>query len=649
MAAERILVVEDDGIVGRDLHASLQRLGYNPLDPVASGEAAVAAVARDKPDLVLMDIHLGNGMDGIEAADRIRRRFDVPTIFLTAFTDEATVHRANTTAPLGYIHKPFDDNELHAAVETGLSRRRIERQLAEGRRWFETTLNCIGDGVIAADARGRVTFMNPPAELFTGWARGDAIGRQLKEILIAIDESTGQPVECPGLQTLREGVPADEDSIDMMIVARDGVRKPVGITASPIRSGDDPLDGIVVVLRDITNRRFMERQMVSQHKMDAVGKLSNSIAHEFGNILGIVTSYASALVESLTPRTRPHEDAARILEAARHGTDITRRILHIARASDVAGSPQLKPTPLSHVLRTTANLVEEPFSCRSIEVVLSREESMPAIMADPEHMVDVMMDLLLNAAEWMPKGGTIRIDVSDRTIAKPNRRMNPKARSGHYAVIRVRDNGEGIPPEIMEQVFEPFFMPSKTSGISLGLSVVNSAILRYGGWITVKSRPKSGTTFHLYLPAAIGERPSDDGTAENRRLSILLIDDDAEELKHAEGLLAAEGHRVRPCSTAAEGTAWLKKHAGDIDLCIADAIMPDTDIAALLNSLSTIRSDGSLIVTCGFSRDYIRRFLPHGAWTFLQKPFDRDLLLTAVRRAAGQADPAPSDHDSGAC
>ncbi len=178
-----ILVVEDEGIVARDIQATLERLGYSITGTVASGEEAINMARYNHPDLVLMDIVLKGPIDGIEAAQKIRDELDIPVIYLTANADEATVERAKLTEPFGYILKPFEERELHTVVEMALHKHRLERQLQEREQWLSAVLRSIGDGVIATDDVGRVRFMNRIAEELTGWSQAEALDRQVGEIV----------------------------------------------------------------------------------------------------------------------------------------------------------------------------------------------------------------------------------------------------------------------------------------------------------------------------------------------------------------------------------------------------------------------------------------------------------------------------------
>jgi len=156
----KILVVEDETIIAMEIQDRLKRLGYQVSAIVTSGEDAIDKVDELKPELVLMDIMLEGDMDGVQAAEQIREKYDVPVVFVTAYSDDDTLQRAKITEPYGYILKPIEERELHTIIEIALYRHRMERKVKENERWFSTTLKSIGDGVITTDIQSRVTFMN---------------------------------------------------------------------------------------------------------------------------------------------------------------------------------------------------------------------------------------------------------------------------------------------------------------------------------------------------------------------------------------------------------------------------------------------------------------------------------------------------------
>ena len=193
MTTPSILIVEDEQIVAAGLKKRLQEFGYAVPAMATSGPEAIELAGRIQPDLVLMDIRLEGQMDGIEAAGQIRSRFRLPIVYLTAYSNPEVLNRAKITEPFGYILKPYQERELHVVIETALYKHRMERKLQERERWFVATLTSIGDGVVATDENGCITFMNPMAEILTGWAAGDALGLTVERVFNLVHEETRAP------------------------------------------------------------------------------------------------------------------------------------------------------------------------------------------------------------------------------------------------------------------------------------------------------------------------------------------------------------------------------------------------------------------------------------------------------------------------
>ncbi|MEJ2664376.1 MAG: response regulator, partial [Spirochaetia bacterium] len=182
MSQKKILIVEDEHIIAKDIKESLKTFGYAVVDIVYTGNDAIKKAEKHHPDLVLMDIMLKGNMNGIEVARHIRENFHIPVVFLTAYADEKTLHNAKLTEPFGYIIKPFEDAELHSTIQLALYKFKMERKLVERERWLTTILKSISDAVIVTDKNGKITFINPIAEMLTGWNNSDALGKDLFEI-----------------------------------------------------------------------------------------------------------------------------------------------------------------------------------------------------------------------------------------------------------------------------------------------------------------------------------------------------------------------------------------------------------------------------------------------------------------------------------
>ncbi len=253
MAGERILVVEDEGIVAEDIKDILKSLGYSVCNVASSGEEAIAKTGETRPDLVLMDIMLDGKKDGVEAAEQITVRFDVPVVYLTAYADESTLERAKMTGPYGYIVKPFEERDLHSAIEVALHKHQMDRKLKRRERLVSATLRSIGDMVVSTDASGNLIFMNSAAEVLTGWKQDEARGKPLGEVLRIVRGGTSEPAERLLNTVVRGGgIAAIED--DHLLVTVDGTRVPVDGTGAPLRDEAGGIVGAVLVFHSIAER-----------------------------------------------------------------------------------------------------------------------------------------------------------------------------------------------------------------------------------------------------------------------------------------------------------------------------------------------------------------------------------------------------------
>lgn len=247
MVKKEIIVVEDEIIVAEHIRRSLQNMGYSVPCIVSSGERAIEEVEDKKPDLVLMDIVLDGKMDGIEAAMEIKSRFNIPVVYLTAYSDEKILERAKITEPFGYIIKPFDERELNINIEIALYKHMMENKLKDREHWLNATLNSLGEAVIATDDKGIIKVINPFAEAITGWKQKDALGNSLTSILNVISEGSDTIVEDPVSKAAREGIfygLADRT----ILIAKGGQKMHVDIIGSVIKDERDKLKGIVLIL-----------------------------------------------------------------------------------------------------------------------------------------------------------------------------------------------------------------------------------------------------------------------------------------------------------------------------------------------------------------------------------------------------------------
>lgn len=252
-----VLIVEDEQIVAIDLQEHLEGMGYRVVAVAVTGEEAIVLARDCRPQIVVMDISLKGKLDGVDAAAHIGKTLRIPVVFLTSFSDSATVARAVSSAPYGYLTKPFQPRELRATLEVALVKAKLERQLRESEQWFSLTLRCVGDAVIATDDAGVVTFLNPEAERITGWSLNDARGSPIEDIVCLESGVSGAALPSPARKALAEVRTTDLEH-GARLRGRAGSRIPVDDSAAPIRAEDGTVLGAVIVMRDVTERQRRE-------------------------------------------------------------------------------------------------------------------------------------------------------------------------------------------------------------------------------------------------------------------------------------------------------------------------------------------------------------------------------------------------------
>jgi diguanylate cyclase (GGDEF)-like protein/PAS domain S-box-containing protein len=269
----RILIVEDEGLIARDIENMVKNAGYAVCGVVQSGPEAIRQAELLEPDLILMDIILQGDMDGIEAANIIRDRCGLPVIYLTSHADETTIERAKLSEPLGYTLKPVEQKELMTVMELALYKYKMELKLREREEWLGTILQSIGEGVVATDRTGCVTFMNPVAEKLTGWRQQESIGKPLTSILHAVDEDNGKLVRISIPEILAGHFKSPLNGTVQIVNYQE--RIPVELNATLIRDAKDGASGLVLVLYDLTERKRYEEKLRHNAVHDHLTDLPN--------------------------------------------------------------------------------------------------------------------------------------------------------------------------------------------------------------------------------------------------------------------------------------------------------------------------------------------------------------------------------------
>lgn len=494
MIQARVLVVEDEVIVARTIASQLTQLGYTVVDTASSGAAAIAKANRTQPDLVLMDVVLKGEMDGVTAATRIRTDLDIPIVFLTAYADEDTLQRAKNTLPLGYIVKPFSPGELRVAVELALFKHKMEQELRANREYLATLLRSMNDAVVATDAKGEVTFMNPAAEGLTGWKEADALGKSITEVLPLIDEVTGLPTEHPVGKVLQEQQVVYLKDFTAL-VTRQGKQIPIGDSASPLRRQLGEVSGAVVVFWDMTDRRQSELLSKALEKEQEVNQLKSQfismVSHEFRNPLAVIRTATELLdVQGASlSAVKMKSYLQRIKVSVRLMNQMLEEVLFMGRVE--AGRLQFSPMSLDIQQFCQEVLEEGGFDLSpNHDMVFTHPDRCPETVMDENLLRLILTNLLTNAVKYSPAGGAIHLDLSYHPTEP-------------FVILQVQDQGIGIPETDQAHLFESFFRASNAGsihGTGLGLAIVKKCVDLHQGQIEVSSEVNVGTTVTVRIP-----------------------------------------------------------------------------------------------------------------------------------------------------
>jgi PAS domain S-box-containing protein len=449
------------------------------------------------------------------------------------------------------------------------------RDLAEN---LSTTLDSIGDGVIACDADGTVTRMNPVAEKLTGWTFAEAKGRSLEDIFTILNGETRGPLESPVHRALRQGAIVAMPS-HSVLVRRDGSELPIADSCAPIKGADAVVRGGVLVFRDVSaEHRAREREEKSRRqlflaeRMASVGTLAAGAAHEINNPLGYVISNLDVAIEEVQAMTRRKSPArldelSEMLTDARNGAERVRQIVRGLKTFSRNEEEQRTALELRPILELAANMAANEIRHRAR--LVTHFGAVPLVEADGARLGQVFLNLLINAAQALPDGQSetneIRITTSTDTAGR--------------AIVDVEDTGPGIPANLLGRVFDPFFTTKPVGiGTGLGLSISQNIVKGFGGEIAIQSKEGSGTIFRVSLPpAAVQELPRESVTKPSRPpaggiAEVLVVDDEPDLGKAFKRLL--RGHSMT-LVTRAQAALDLLAAGKTFDIIFSDLMMPE--------------------------------------------------------------------------
>ncbi|WP_414569544.1 response regulator [Nostoc sp. CCY 9925] len=544
-----VLIVEDEYILAINLQESLESLGYIVLDIADSAEGAIARATKLRPNLILMDIRLRSGMDGIEAAGQIWRDLQIPVIYVTGHSDKSTVERATLTSPFGYILKPIKEQELYVAIQTALNRYNREQFLT-------SVLRGMGDGVIVVDTELRVKYINQVAEALTGWRWDEAKDKILTEVIKLIDEQTQLTVENPIIAALQQQTIIYLGS-RVLLVGKDGTTIPVADSATPLRDNNGVITGVVMVFRDDTQRRLIEERNLAAERakqleiqvaeLERLNQLKEDFlvttSHEMRTPLSNIKMAISVLENILDRQSVFNSEAsfsseivARYLNIMRdqceQELDLVDDLLYMRMIDADAYPLELTSIQLQNWLPHVAEGFEARVREQQQMLQVRVYPDLPPLVSDLASLTEIISELLNNACKYSPDNEQIQVTAEIVDITKSLINEDAESSVLHnlkvpYFQIKISNSGVEISIDEQSRIFDPFYRiaQSKTQDQSqvfdqiypivqsdrrqygntgLGLALVKKLVEYLQGTIEVNSS-QGWTNFIVKLPVLPSE------------------------------------------------------------------------------------------------------------------------------------------------
>jgi two-component system cell cycle sensor histidine kinase/response regulator CckA len=442
---------------------------------------------------------------------------------------------------------------------------------------------------------------------------------------------------------------AVEAGLERVLSGRAGVA-PIEITAgakrdhfsrvfmTPFAAGGGAHEAAILYVVDATEQKALEAKFAQSQKMEVVGKLAGGIAHDFNNMLTAILGFSDMLLSMHRPKDVAYKDLKNIQASANRAADLVRKLLALARQQTL----QNEITNLADVLTDEAPLLKRYLGEQS-ELKISSERDLWYVMTDKAEFIQALFNLITNAKDAMPDGGTLTIqarNIPEREIQKLGQR---EFTPGEYVLIEVGDTGHGMSREVMEKVFEPFFTTKAVGkGTGLGLASVYGMVKQSGGYIYPESEEGKGTTFRIYLPRHYVEKDDEVAAPKEKKKEaraadltgtgrVLLVEDEEVVRNFAARALKRQGYKVLEAGSGVEALEVMDKNKGKIDIVVSDVVMPEMDGPTLLKELRKKNPNLKIIFVSGYPNDAFKASIGDEDFAFLPKPFSLPQLAAKVK------------------
>jgi two-component system, cell cycle sensor histidine kinase and response regulator CckA len=531
----------------------------------------------------------------------------------------------------GTVAALYDDEHAvrgYAKVTRDLTLKRRNDELL--RSVLDNTL----DAIITIDEQGTILMINHAGETIFDQVAADIIGQNVRVLMPAPYHSEHDGY----LANYLRGGEAKVIGIgrEVMGLRSDGSTFPLDLAVNEFRLDNQRF--FVGIVRDISEKKTLERQLQRSQKMEAFGQLAGGVAHDFNNLLTVIFGYSHMLLARLKPDDASRTMVDEIRRAGERASALTRQLLAFTRQQVL--EPRI--VDLNSILHDIETMLRRLIG-EDVEFSTTLREGISLVKVDPGQIEQVIMNLVVNSRDAMPHGGQLTIETGQVELHGPYARAHPESRTGRFVMLAISDTGIGMTPEVKSRIFEPFFTTKGGKGTGLGLAVVQGIVKQSGGTIEVYSEAGVGTTFKIYLPATAEDRASipDVGrdSPPSGRETILLVEDEDGVRELAAAALEGFGYEVLSAARGSAALQLMAAHGDKIQLLLTDVIMPEMSGRQLAATLQAEYAHLKVLFLSGYTDDAVVR---HGVLqshvAFLQKPFTPVALARKVREVLDQGE-----------
>jgi PAS domain S-box-containing protein len=759
----KILIVDDEEKIRKSLSGLLQDYDYE-VATAANGLECLQIMSSQPFDLVILDIVMPE-MDGIVVLRKIKDDYkNTEVIIITGYADKEKAIATFRQGAYDFIEKPFESKGILNTIAHCLSqldlRKEVEKktsELAIEKERLLVTLCSIGDGVIATDTEGEILLVNKIAEELTGWTQAEAVGRHYSEVFHIVNEKTRRAPEDPFSKVIRTGLIVGLAN-HTLLIAKDGTKRAIADSGSPIKDKNGNVIGVVLVfcditkrrkaeeelrkseekyrtlfeeskdvvfistpegklldinpsgvellgysskdelleidisrdlyftpddrekyqqalmwhgfvkdyelslkkkdgqkiivlatttavrdekgkivsyrgiIRDVTEQRRLESQLLHAQKMEAIGTLTSGIAHEFNNILTTIIGYGMLLKEDMKEDAPLIHHVNQIISSSERAASLTKGMLAFGREQIINPLPAMLNRIIKNVEKLLIRIIGEDIELKTIFT-----DQDLIVNADSGQIEQVLMNLATNARDSMPHGGQLIISTKLVELNEEYLKTSSNGNPRRYALISVTDTGMGMDEKTRERIFEPFFTTKEVGrGTGLGLSIVYGIIKQHNGFINVYSEPGKGTSFNIYLPMIKSdiketefiEHAAITGGTE----TVILAEDDEEVRKLEKAVLTESGYNVIEALDGEDAISKFMEDKDKIQLLILDVVMPKKSGKEAYDEIRKVRPYIKTLFTSGYATDLIqKKGFPETDFSFISKPVSPKELLKKVR------------------